>query len=356
MKLNKFSSIGASVYLSTFEQQKSFLLQIAKKGASVFTSLHIQEEFSPDYPQRAKQMCRWLAQQGFYVIADVSPRTLSVFGEQDVVMLANSLGVSALRLDYGFNEKQMEQIAAEFPIVVNASTLQQGGLTVSLQQLAVKGLSALHNYYPRPETGLDDDFLYDLNQTLKAQNIPIGAFVPGDQHKRGPIHEGLPTLEKHRSGSPLAAFAELMLCFGVDQVFLGDLSISQQELAWIQSFADTGVLPIPAQMEEPYQGLFDQVFTCRQDSPAGIVRFAESREYACKGKDVLPTCSLPRVTGCITMDNIEYQRYVGEIQLLRKPYPMDHRVNIIGYVPPAWHSLFGCITGGTRFKLVPANQ
>ena len=42
---------------------------------------------------------------------------------------------------------------------------------------------------------------------------------------------------------------------------------------------------------------------------------------------------LPRDRGVITMDNREYGRYSGEIQLIRASLPADPRVNVIGRLP-----------------------
>ncbi len=47
------------------------------------------------------------------------------------------------------------------------------------------------------------------------------AFIPGDGEKRGPLCEGLPTLEKHRNMRPLEAYLELVQDCDVDKVLIG---------------------------------------------------------------------------------------------------------------------------------------
>ena len=103
----------------------------------------------------------------------------------------------------------------------------------------------MHNYYPRSETGLDEEYFLRITKSLQDAGIHVIAFIPGDVLKRGPIFEGLPTLEHHRHISPYAAFMELILKYHVDQVFVGDPGISTYEIERIQSYCDTGVIDIP---------------------------------------------------------------------------------------------------------------
>lgn len=58
-------SLGYSVYLTSFDQQREMLERSAGADAMVFLSLHISEEFSPDYCARAESVCLWLHEAGF---------------------------------------------------------------------------------------------------------------------------------------------------------------------------------------------------------------------------------------------------------------------------------------------------
>ncbi|NVP25215.1 DUF871 family protein, partial [Treponema phagedenis] len=51
-------------------------------------------------------MCHALKDMGYDIIADVSPKTLTVFDEKDAAELAKKLRISMLRLDYGFSFKE----------------------------------------------------------------------------------------------------------------------------------------------------------------------------------------------------------------------------------------------------------
>ena len=347
-----YNGLGFSVYLSTFPRQRDALAGWAGTGAPVFLSLHISEEFGPGYCQQAEAVCQWLFEAGFSILADVSVKTRQQFGEPDLIRLAKRLHIWALRIDYGLSQEEILSLAREMPVVLNASTTTPEDAA----RIAEAGslVMAMHNFYPRPETGLDDSFLLESTRALQAAGLRVLAFLPGDGEKRGPIGQGLPTLERHRDQLPSACFADLALRFHMDGIFLGDPGISQVEQERIRRFCDTGALSIPAILEPEYQNLYGRTFTSRPDSPASLVRFAESRTYSCTGGPVEPAQCLPRDRGVITMDNREYGRYSGEIQLIRASLPADPRVNVIGRLPELSLLLADCIQRGSPFSLVPA--
>lgn len=72
--------LGRSVYLTEFENQRAPLAAPAAGGAPVFISLHISEEFSPEYCARVRSLCAALRQQGWQILADVSCKTVQQFG------------------------------------------------------------------------------------------------------------------------------------------------------------------------------------------------------------------------------------------------------------------------------------
>lgn len=343
-------SLGFSLYLSTFAAQWPTLRGWTGTGNPVFLSLHIGEEFDDTYCQRAREVCHKLADNGFRVIADVSVKTGKQFGCKDLTELAKDLRLWALRIDYGFSAEEIEAMAEKMPIVLNAST------TTAEDARRIKAggneVFALHNFYPRPETGLDEDLLLETTKRLQEAGLKVQAFIPGDTVLRGPVFAGLPTLEAHRGCLPSAAFADLSLRFGIDEIFVADPGLSEKEQQRIALFCEMGILSVPAQLEAGYEHLYGQVFTCRVDSPKWLVRFQESRMYSCQGQRVEPESCFYRNRGSITIDNENYGRYTGEIQMIRSPLKADPRVNVIGTVPENAWLLMDCIRGGRKFMLV----
>ena len=344
------ANLGYSLYLSTFAAQCHALRGPAGIGAPVFLSLHISEEFDETFCARAEEACHALAEMGYRIIADVSTKTVAQFGCRDLTELAKKLQLWALRIDYGFSRQEIEAMAEKMPIVLNASTTTQE----DARAIATKGrcVMAMHNFYPRPETGLDADYLRETTELLQKAGLKVLAFIPGDTQKRGPVFEGLPTLESHRTVLPSAAFADLALNFGLDDIFVGDPGISQKETDRIARFCREGILSIPCEIHENWQHLYDQVFTCRIDSPERLIRFQESRVYSCQGQVTEPHNCTARRRGSLTIDNLRYGRYSGEIMLIRSDLPADDRVNVIGQVPDNALLLLNLIGRGTKFTLV----
>ena len=344
------ANLGYSLYLSTFAAQCPALRGLADSGAPVFLSLHISEEFDASFCARAEEACHALADMGYRIIADVSVKTVAQFGCTDLTELAEKLRLWALRIDYGFSVSEIQAMAEKMPIVLNASTTT----VEDARAIAAKGgcVMAMHNFYPRPETGLDEDYLRETTESLRQAGLKVLAFIPGDARKRGPVFEGLPTLEAHRHILPSAAFADLALNYGLEAIFVGDPGISRTEIDRIDRFCREGILSIPCEIQEDWQYLYDQVFTCRIDSPKRLVRFQESRIYSCQGPTTEPANCVPRTRGSLTIDNLRYGRYSGEIMLIRSDLPADDRVNVIGHVPENALLLLDLIGRGRKFTLV----
>ena len=343
-------TLGFSLYLSTFEAQRPALEAWAGTGAPIFLSLHISEEFDATYCQRAREICHSLAAFGFRTIADVSVKTLQQFGCESLTELAAELKLWGLRIDYGFSPEEIGEMATKMPIVLNASTTSPEDAKCIAG--AGQEVFALHNFYPRPETGLDESYLMQTTRKLREAGLSVQCFIPGDTLLRGPLHEGLPTLEMHRHVLPSAAFVDMALRFGMEDIFLADPGLSEKEQQRIAHFCKTCVICVPARLDNQWKHLYGKTFTCRIDSPKWLIRFQESRVYSCQGDIVEPRNCIERRRGTITVDNRNYGRYSGELMLLREDLPADDRVNVIGEVPENALLLIDRIGRGAKFMLV----
>lgn len=339
-------SFGFAVYVSAFKRQRPFLEKLKNTGTPVFTSLHMNEEVTDSYVRDVEEMCEWLYKNGFWVMADVSPLTLERFEEDSLASLAHRLHLDNLRLDFGFDLDELKKDELDVSFTYNASTI----LNQSIEEAEDY---YMHNFYPRPETGLDDVFFADLNKQIKEKSGQTLAFISGDEEKRGPLYEGLPTLEAHRNLSPYAQCVDLLKRYGIDKVFLGDIKMSDGELDLILNYLEDSIIRLPVKLPEELAHLYNETFTVRVDSPGTLIRVQESRQYAQAGKQVEPNQTVSRQRGTVTMDNERYKRYSGEVQVTKADYPEDDRVNVIGRIDGKYHLLLDNLHNGETFQFVP---
>ena len=65
---------------------------------------------------------------------------------------------------------------------------------------------------------------------------------------------------------------------------------------------------------------------------------------------IAPENTLVRPVGAITIDNQGYQRYMGELQIIRHPQTADTRVNVPAMVEESEVNLLQYITPGRKFS------
>ncbi|WP_071460883.1 DUF871 domain-containing protein [Bacillus massilinigeriensis] len=238
--------LGISVYLSeTMEKQEAYIRKMRGAGCkSIFTSLHIPEDDPGMYKSRLQELGGLAREIGMELMADISRKSLEHLGcTWETAGKLLNWGLSGLRIDYGVADEVIVQLSHEMRVALNASTLTEAGLD-SLRKfgLITENAEAWHNFYPRRETGLDRNFFRRQNRLIKEAGLGVMAFIPGDAMLRGPLHEGLPTLEDHRSQSPFAAYVDLLECEGVDKVLVGDIQISDDTLEQFAMYQDGVVL------------------------------------------------------------------------------------------------------------------
>lgn len=350
--MQRSKTLGFSVYASTWHLCKEQLTSLYVEGSAVFTSLHIVEEMNESYVQNVEDMMAFLNQVGYKIIADVSKRTLEIFSEDSLAKIARRFSIDMIRIDFGFTEEEILEASKQMKVCLNGSTITKE-FALRLKDTG-KTFYAMHNFYPRPETGIDEDQFRPINGFLRDYGFEILVFIPGDAALRGPIFEGLPTLEKHRHSLPYAAYVDLLLNHGITQIFIGDGLVSKNQADLIHQVMKDDVYSIPCQLSKRQEGLYGKIFTIRADSPKDLVRFQESREYGTPGEFIEPENTVKRKLGQITMDNKTYKRYSGEIQITKSPRKKDARVNVIGRVSKGYRKMFlKALKNDVKIMLIP---
>ncbi|UAL53802.1 MULTISPECIES: MupG family TIM beta-alpha barrel fold protein [Metabacillus] len=333
--------IGISFYLQDPNAEKQ-IVHAAKSGVKrAFTSLHIPEE-KGSLVQRMSELLKLAESHNMEIHADVSLKTLDHLEISRFEDLS-SYGIKGIRLDDGFNYETIKSLSDVFSLSLNASTLTEKELlTVLGSGIKSDRLIAWHNFYPRRETGLDEVFFHKQNQMFKKYGIPIAAFIPGTETKRGPLFDGLPTLEKHRGINPYAAGVEMLQ--QVDEVFIGDPGTEDELLENLSIYENQNILIMNVISSTFKSGTYQ----FRPDASRDVFRLQGTRRTS----EVVPENTIGRQIGMITMDNDGYGRYKGEIQICRRDLEADERVNVIGHVSSEDLPLLDLAMPGQKVKLV----
>ncbi len=348
--------LGISIYLQDTENISEFVTQAHTNGFStIFSSLHIPEESKIDYRERLAELGKLARAHQMKLILDISENALHKIGLQfETAEQIRDFGVTGLRIDYGIGAHPVATMSHKIAIYLNASTIDQDLLDkLNAQGANMKQIEAFHNYYPKPETGLSDAFFQEKNTFLKKNGMRISAFVPGDAAKRHPLFEGLPTLEKHRYKPPYAATLELF-SLGIDDVYVGDPALDSthlefwRELSKHQTVSLLGILAdeVPAEI----RAHLERGDQNRMDEARDLIRLEESR-ISLSNLAPAPKNTSPRKRGAITMDNQNYGRYAGEIDIAKFDLPANEKINVIGQIDDHYIDCLPFIQAGRKVKL-----
>lgn len=341
--------IGISAYAGLeidIEEILKYIEEAHHMGIDLlFTSAHIPEvgeSFEDDF-ERILNLCNEL---GITTIVDISK---DYFESLDL----NRYKIDYIRLDFGFTLEEAALMTKEqgYGISVNATTFDEEQIEEFIKYGGkLDKINACHNFYPRRDTGISEELFIEKNRIFKEYGIKTMAFIPTNYKRRGPVYEGLPTLEEHRDMNPIVS-AQHLLMLGVDFIVVGDAMASIDELQVLSSIEeDVTLLPVEIKdnISEVELSLLRQVHTNRVDPGEYAIRSQESRLIK---EGIIPpnNNNIMRKKYSITIDNEGYNRYEGELQILKKDLNADPRVNIVadGYEA---RILIELLQPGEKFK------
>lgn len=353
---------GISVYPgldNTLEENLTLIEKAAKCGIHrLFTSLHIPETNVAAMKQDLAEILRCARDNDMEVISDISPATRELLGIKDLKPSSfRLLGINTLRLDYGFGLEEIADMSNNeqgIRIQLNASTITQQILGALVEYEAnFHQIDALHNFYPRKGTGISRSFLLAKDSLLHSLGISVGAFVPSAGRARGPLHDGLPTLEDHRALSADDA-ARQLAAFGVDSIFIGDSLPTDDELTALGNLHNDEIVLKAKLLTEDKTSidLLNHTFHARADEARDCIRAAESRTILKEmhGTIAPQLCAGDPRPGDITLDNKDYQRYMGELQIIKRAQSIDARTNVVARVIDTDLPLLAFIQPGQKFS------
>ena len=296
----------------------------------IFTSLHIPENdlsASKDKLLRVVELCKVY---NLYLICDVSPRALQLL-DIDSFSDLKHLGITHLRPDFGFDVNELVALSKDFTIVLNASTLNKEYFTYLVTAgLDVSKIIACHNFYPKKYTGISEERTRDINSYLHSMGILVIGFVMGDGILRGPIYEGLPTVESMRNNKVFYNALYLNKKLNTDIIVVGDFGISDLSLKQFDDL-DNGYIEIEFNLSDGYDSYLSYIHHDRVDNSEFFIRSHESVYKYKISQQIKPYNTVLRRRGDLCVSNEKYLRYNGELEIMLKDLPMDERVNVIGH-------------------------
>lgn len=249
---------GISIYLSTnIEMNSEYLLKAKEVNSSfVFTTINMPEE-NDELKKDISKVVELCKKNKMKLIVDINANSKKYIKDYENVYY---------RIDDGLSNDEIIALAKNNYVVLNSTTLDEEDLKYfKLKGVDFSKLYSLHNYYPKVYTGVSLKFLKKRNEIYKKYGLKTMAFIPGDL-KRGPIFEGLPTVEEHRYMDILKASLEL-IANDTDVILLGDLNIKEENWERLK-YLLKGIVPLRINKNI----LKNRIFENRKDYSNYVVR------------------------------------------------------------------------------------
>lgn len=334
-------SYGFSVYFgldNTKEENIKLLKDAHELGFTrIFTSLHIPEANYDVLKEEVRGFFTLAKEYDMDIISDISPNTFKFLDLDDMDLKGlKDIGVKTIRIDFGYSEENIAKMSKNqygIKIQLNASTITEEFFEkLDKYSPDYKNIDALHNFYPRVGTGISEGCMIKKNNLLKVRGIKPCAFVQSNNRKRSPLRDGLPTLEDHRGMSVREATNHLF-ALGNTSVFIGDSLPSFNELKDLSSLSPEVIeLDIKVKTKDEITlRLLNEVYSARTDEARDAIRASESR-LILNGDIIEPFNTVKKNFGDITIDNKDYLRYMGELQILKTNQEKDPRTNVVAYI------------------------
>lgn len=269
----------------------------------------------------------------FDICVDINNETLEKFpqlADMDLI----------LRLDFGFSIEKIKSLSKKTRLAINASTVNYQDLKkLSDNGVDMEQVIGWHNYYPLDFSALGRKYFQEQNNLFRKFNMKTAAFVPGDKNLRGPVYEGLPSLEDHRYQNPYISMVDLRRTYSIDICLQGE-EVNHEDQVYIKNFFKKDLISLPVKFNEDFNYL-DEI-ELRPDISDYILRNNRIK------RDVPPLKARSINRGHILLCNNLSGRYAGEIEIARKDLGVLEDRNVVGRVDKRYLKLLDYIKGGDR--------
>ena len=352
--MNKGISIYPSIQDNYLIKCEEYIKLSKKYGFNeVFTSIHLPEVKLNTQIDFLHSLITITKKCDMTLIADIGGNSIKQI-IKDSKLLDLIKGVDYLRLDYGYDHEDIKYIHEYLNnegFIINASIYnkEQSIQEVEFIRSLNADVRACHNFYPRVESGIDEELALIQKKIFSELNVPIYYYVPSHNNPRGPIYEGLPTIEAHRYLDISQIMSELLYKYDADGIIFSDNFYNEEEFKKCNDIK-------PIQYQNPninipnyssnhtsiqihvhtFNDLYDDIIykehSFRYDSNSSFLRSKTSRTMAEYSRSIEPLNCIERKAGYITIDNKLYERYSGELQVVLKDAPASEKINVVGYI------------------------
>lgn len=321
-------------------------LTLAKKYHidEVFTSIHLPELTLAEQIGFLSNVSNCARELNLKLIADIGGGFIKeALKDEGIMKQLQDFEIAYLRLDYGYSFEQLKELYERLNLkgfVINASMVSEEELTRHLDffyeldsQISIR---ACHNFYVREESGLDPDFVLQQSAYFEKRGILVYYCAPCYDHPRGPLHLGLPTLEMHRWQPLDWILLDLSYTYHAKAVLLADEWMSEESLKALDQVLSEKEVDIEVifdgKVTEEEKEIVLGCHSFRYDSNSSFLRSRSSREMAEFASMIPSKNCVGRHVGDITVDNENYLRYSGEMQVVLRDAKADSRVNVVAHL------------------------
>lgn len=294
------------------------------------------------------------------VIADINQELIEQLGwTGQLVQAGRAFGLNGLRLDEPLELSEMIKVinnTHDFKIELNIS--QENHLLDYLLKNGARkdNLIGCHNFYPKRFTGLSHEHFIKTTETYQQQGILSAAFISASSASEGPwpVSEGLPTLENHRDIAAASQLKELIYQGLIDDVIISNQFISDEEVqALMEVFKPHLLLDVEVvtDLSETERLIIAYDHHYRNDVSEYVLRSTMTR-VVYQTEDVSARVQNKNAKrGDLLIDNNNYGRYKGELQIALKDFKVTPNTNIVGRLSSDDLPLLNYLKPNDSFKL-----
>lgn len=274
--------------------------------------------------------------------ADINKRVFTKLGiDLNDLTELTKLGISVLRLDGGFNNEEIAQLTLnEQGISIEDNTSMVKGVIERLEVIKKQGnlnnYMACHNFFPRNETGISLKDALDMAKAFTTYGCKNGIFITSQTNKPhlNETGNGVCTIERHRYTPANIAFDELRAYNVFDFIFFGDSCPDIEYVKLIgksnqNQYIEVPIWYYPNVSDDMKKNIEETLCLSRPDQAEFILRITQTRTE----KIIPKQNTFQRNCFSVTQDNINSNRYQGEIGIMLKDLDATNIANVIGQIP-----------------------